>query len=98
MKFMLTALLDIGDNMFDPSDPEADSWFHSVLHGEDLSVHSDEVGDSIGSLRVMTANRCAENHRPMATAATTERKSPQSRGRNEKSAPSTRPRREGGNE
>ena len=56
-RFLITAILDVEEWTFSDSEPEEAEWFHGLLHGEELIVHSNEIGDSIGTMRVQTVER-----------------------------------------
>ena len=55
------AVLDVDTVIFDPDDPEQATWFHAILHGDELTVHSLEIGDFIGSLKVDTAYQIVDS-------------------------------------
>lgn len=39
------------------SDPEARDWFfEEVMHGNDLILHSNEIGDTVGKVKVLAVH------------------------------------------
>lgn len=54
MKFRLEAVVEIDDTMFDLNDADEREWFWNLLAAENgmepIILHSNEVGDSIGTV------------------------------------------------
>ena len=49
----ITADFTYDDNMFDENDPEAKAWFKDILFTDELSLHSDDIGDFIGEIKII---------------------------------------------
>lgn len=46
--------LEYDESVAHGDEPEAIEWFMSdVIHGDDLSLYSDKIGDTVGSVRVL---------------------------------------------
>lgn len=51
MKIEVTLIIDTGDHLIDESYPSEILWlFDEVLTRDNLSLHSNEIGDSVGDI------------------------------------------------
>lgn len=49
----ITATLTYDDNIMHGTDEESRTWFfEQILLGEELFVHSNEIGDTVGTMRI----------------------------------------------
>ena len=54
-KLVIDAVLEYDDSMIHGDDIEGKKWFYDeILFGEVLVLHSNEIGDSIGTIRILT--------------------------------------------
>ena len=47
------AIMHSGDE-----DPDGKEWFFAMLENDDLLLHSNEIGDTIGTVKVLEVNTC----------------------------------------
>jgi hypothetical protein len=62
-KLKLLIELDYNAAMMHENDPEAIEWFFTdLLPGDELFLHSNEIGDTVGTVRVMDILPEEENY------------------------------------
>ena len=53
MKLYAQIVVDLGDRMFNPDDPEETEWFQEEIMAGELILHSNDLGDGLGPVQVM---------------------------------------------
>lgn len=52
-KLRLEVILEYNDNIMHGDDKDAIEWFYDFILGEELGVHSNHIGDIIGTIKVL---------------------------------------------
>jgi hypothetical protein len=52
-KLQIEAVFEYDDEMMYKDDEEGREWFYNLLLSDELLVHSNEIGDTIGALNIV---------------------------------------------
>ena len=68
-KLKMTVELTYNADLMHGDDTESINWFHNLLKNDELILHSNEIGDEIGTVRVLKISGSSSEEHTLANSS-----------------------------